>query len=188
MSNERENGEKRSSFRSYLTPLYPLFQITMKHSPSYPICLMIYKLLIAYIFQGTHPNLWLQWQWARESWSVCDRGLFFLSRSFSLSLSPETMATTAPPTKTRYRSPRLRYNPSHNTRTPPSHLTLKCGFCKEVKTRFTDNKIYGRPWWFKMQFKALTDFTDEQRLKVCIHCVMDIPSLSTQTLCIVITT
>ncbi|CDS10304.1 hypothetical protein LRAMOSA02980 [Lichtheimia ramosa] len=59
------------------------------------------------------------------------------------------MATTAPPTKTRYRSPRLRYKPSHNTRTPPSHLTLKCGFCKE--------------------FKALTDFTDEQRLKSLRH-------------------
>ncbi|KAJ8655531.1 hypothetical protein O0I10_008817 [Lichtheimia ornata] len=67
------------------------------------------------------------------------------------------MATTATPTtETHYRSPRrparFHYKPRHNPKappTPPSPLTLKCGFCKE--------------------FKALTEFTDEQRLKSIRH-------------------
>lgn len=59
----------------------------------------------------------------------------------SLSFPSATMATTATPTtETHYRSPRrparFHYKPRHNPKappTPPSPLTLKCGFCKEVK-------------------------------------------------------
>lgn len=99
------------------------------------------------------------------------------------------MATTATPTKTHYSSPRrparFHYKPRHNPKvppTPPSPLTLKCGFCKEVKRQASRNDIYSTTNGGKIQFKALADFTDEQRLKVCIHRLLDIAPCSTHQL------